>query len=84
MVKVLSESQMWQGFLCEREEWKKNGILESCVLIKEAKSIWCVEDLNVSCSKCHQQVHEGLKIKKGSFYCATCFEKSHSRERERK
>ena len=74
MTQILQQSQMWEGFLVEREIWKKKQILDSCVLIKEANSVWCVEDLSLTCCKCKKRFSENGHTKNGRFYCQTCFE----------
>ena len=74
MIEVLQGSQMWEGFLREREIWKKNDLLESCVLLKEAYNVWCVEDLSLVCCKCKNRFTENGHTKSGRYYCHPCFE----------
>ena len=74
MTKILQDSQMWHGFLEEREIWKKKQILDSCVLIKEANSVWCVEDLSLTCCKCKKKFVSNGHTKNGKYYCHPCFE----------
>lgn len=68
-------SQMWSVFIHEREDFIREGKIESnCILAKHSRDLWHPSDLSVDCHKCKLTVTNNTFVLLGKLYCSECYE----------